>query len=100
MACGPCKKNFPPAPTLARNAAVAAGRVAIAAVRGGSVKVSPAQEAKRLEVCRTCDRVKPSAAKPDYLRCLECGCWLNGKFLAKASLATETCPLKRWEALL
>ena len=93
MACN-CK---PSAPRLAGNAAAAAGRIAGAALQGQPVLVNPNREAARLDVCRRCDRCQPHPPKPEYLRCGECGCWLNGKWLAKARLATENCPLGKWQ---
>ena len=40
--------------------------------------------------------VRQTPARP-YHRCAQCGCWLDGDYLAKARLATESCPVGRWE---
>lgn len=84
---------------MAGNAAGAATRVIKAVVRGDGVQVSPEREAARLAVCRGCEFVRNHKIKPAYLRCTQCGCWLNAatKWLAKARLATEDCPRGKWK---
>lgn len=96
MGCN-CTKA-PPLRKLATTAASAAVRFVGAVLTGDATKVSPATEAQRLAICEQCDRCMEHADKPEYLRCLECGCWLNGKHLAKARLTTEACPLGKWKA--
>ena len=94
----PCDcHKLPPPRTLLANAGKAAVRLAGAALRGEAIQVAPAVESERLADCVTCDRMTRHATKPQYLRCTECGCWLNGKQIAKARLATETCPLGKWK---
>ena len=84
---------------MASNAAGAAVRVIKAVVRGDGVEVSPEREAARLAVCSQCEFALRHTAKPKFLRCTQCGCWLNAatKWLAKARLATEDCPKGKWK---
>jgi len=83
---------------MAMNATRAAGRIIVATVQGKPVLVASAVFAARLAICRECPKVHVHSDGVS-LRCNACGCWLNGKHFAKASLATETCPLNRWEAV-
>lgn len=82
----------PPLPSLASQALSAAGavaRVAAAAVTGQAVLVPDEVYEMRLAVCRAC----PHHRADD--RCGLCGCYLAG---AKARLATEHCPIGKWDA--
>lgn len=88
---------MPPMTTMVVNAANAMGRVVRAAVSGEAVKVSAEVAEKRIEACKACPRVKVIHMHgQNWLRCTVCGCWLDAVSFAKAHLATETCPEKRW----
>ena len=97
--CG-CNKTLPSLTAQAGHAAAAAGRVIGAVMAGAPVYVSDTVFESRLEACRACEfRLEKKGA----LRCThpDCGCrldvgWLNGKYTAKAKLATEKCPLGKW----
>jgi hypothetical protein len=71
----------------ARNAAIAAGSVAKAAVKGERIKVDPAEVTRRMGICNTCEHFNNG-------RCNLCGCIIN----FKTRLETEHCPDKppRW----
>lgn len=96
MGCN-CKQQnpIPGVVQLASNATQAAGRVLSAAVSGSGVKVSQQESERRLAICKFCTEAVQHK-DTEYLRCSKCGCWLNGKFFAKASLKTEDCPLGKW----
>lgn len=79
--------EYPPILRQVANATAAAGRVVSAVVHAQPVLVAPEEAARRLEVCRACDRYDPA-----YGRCTACGCACGWK----ASLDTETCPLDKW----
>ena len=98
MACNSCKQQpqLPSVVTIASHATQAAGRVFSAVISGDGVKCSEEETKRRMAICQFCTEAIPHATKPHYLRCSQCGCWLNGKFFAKASLATEACPLGKW----
>jgi hypothetical protein len=98
MSCNNCAKQLPALRTQAVNVAGAVARATAHAISGGQLKVSPAVEQARLNICYMCPEASPYAKKPEYFRCGKCGCWLNGKFFAKARLASESCPLGKWEA--
>lgn len=95
MPCN-CSADLPSVAAQVANAAKAAGKVFGAVVMGRPVKVSEEVFQSRLNVCKACSSV---VAIREEHRCSQCGCWLNGKTFAKASLATEICPLNKWEAL-
>jgi hypothetical protein len=82
------------------NASKAAGRTFVAAVRGKRVLARGRTVINRLAQCQTCDQALPTPEKPQLLRCVQCGCWLNGTHptKSKVKLATERCPLGKWEA--
>ena len=87
---------------MAVNAASAVVRVAGAVMRGDDVLASPELAEKRLAVCGRCSQFTPVKSKFNgkiYHRCIECGCWLDGVSYAKARLATESCPLEKWEGM-
>jgi hypothetical protein len=90
---------MPSSAQLIRNAAGAAARVIGAPFNGKKIIVSPGVEAERIAICRLCEQSRPYFPNPKYLRCAECGCWLNGKILAKARLTTEDCPRGIWRKL-
>lgn len=100
MGCSNChKEKFPTSSRLAVTAAGAGARVVRAALAGQRIKVSPAVEQSRLATCRACQEVSVKEQNGiTYHRCQRCGCWLDGKYLAKARIATEACPLGKWEA--
>jgi hypothetical protein len=95
---GCCPKQLPPLRRQAATAARAVSRATAQALAGGPVKVATAVEQARLDICYLCPEASPYAKKPQFFRCAQCGCWLNGKFFAKARLATESCPLGKWGA--
>ena len=74
-----------PVLTMARNAATAAGKF----VLNGLPMVDESTHVKRSEQCAVCDRWEAHAG-----RCRECGC-----YAIKLRMATERCPLGRWEAV-
>ena len=67
----------------------AAGRVVAAMVNGEPIKVQPAIYYERLEICRGCEF---NGERPAGVRCTKCGC--RG---LKLELATERCPIGKWE---
>lgn len=91
MPCS-CGKSFRPIQILS-NALNAAGRVAIATVKGKPVFAPEDMAAERLRVCSNgrCPWFRERPA----LRCThpDCGCFLKAKVL----LTTETCPEGFWE---
>lgn len=92
--CQPCG-----AAQQAATAAAAVGRVVVAAITGEAVRVAAGVMEARLGECRA--RVGEcciEVAKPSrmYHRCAVCTCWLDGKYVAKAALATEPCPRGHW----
>ena len=95
---GCCADKLPSKLEMAANAIAAGGRALRSLVRGDKLRVSERRFAQRMERCVTCIEATPHAQKPQYFRCGKCGCWLNGKVFAKARLASEKCPLGRWEA--
>jgi hypothetical protein len=83
--------TYPGLFTMAGNALAAAGRVVVAVVQGQLVKVAPAVYYERLEICRGCEF---NGEAPSGVRCMKCGC--GG---LKLELATERCPVGKWEAV-
>jgi hypothetical protein len=75
--------------TVAGNALMAAGRVAVAVATGQKVKVEPGVYQERLAICLGCEF---NGARPDGVKCTKCGC--GG---IKLQLATERCPIGLWE---
>lgn len=97
MGCG-CSKPMPNKFRQAGNAAMAAGRVVKAVLKDEPIRVSDEVYAARLAVCHACpERVEHRRGNESFSRCAKCGCWLSA-FFSKARLATETCPLNKWEA--
>lgn len=76
----------PPITTQLLNVGAAAARVVTASLTGQPVYASEEIAAARLAVCEPCDQRLGDG------RCAGCGCWIK----AKASLATEDCPLGKW----
>lgn len=72
-------------PNVPRNAFEAVGRVAAALANGEQVAVSADVRTRRKLVCAFC----PANVGG---RCRDCGCFV----VAKAMLATETCPRGKW----
>ena len=96
MGCN-CSKKMPSALRVAVNAASAAGRVARAAWNGDGIKAKPEIVAARLSVCEGCDSMTRWTKDESFMRCSQCGCWLNAKKgLAKSEYLTESCPLGKW----
>lgn len=85
----------PPSPAAkAVNLARAAGRVAHAALSGQDVRVSSEERERRLGICRSCDYWREDG-NAGFGECQheKCGCT---RF--KHGLATEDCPLDKWES--
>jgi hypothetical protein len=75
-------------PSIARkisNAAGAISRVIKATRAGQQVRVSQAEQDRRLEVCKGCEFFTG-------ITCLKCGCVIRFKM----KLATEACPIGKW----
>ncbi len=70
------------------NAAGAVARAAVAVATGQPVLVSAEIRAERQSTCDVCEHYEPKQA-----RCKICGC--GG---LKLDLATERCPIGKWEA--
>ena len=70
----------------AGNLAGAVGRVVSAVVHGEKIRVSPEERDRRWALCMTCPNLVND-------RCKLCGC----SFRAKIELATERCPIGKWE---
>lgn len=54
----------------------------------GSPKVPTDEEARRHDICKTCDRYRVADD-----RCSECGCFLLG---SKVAWADQVCPIGKW----
>jgi hypothetical protein len=81
----PEEAKMPSKITQAKNAAVAASKLAKQVVSLKKVKVSDEEYNRRMEICKGCDKFKKN-------RCTVCGCvskWKN-------KLQTETCPIGKW----
>ena len=99
MPCA-CSKPMPNAMQMAVSAADAGVRLFKAAVTGEQIVAGADTVTDRMAVCRECDMVKLTVKdNQTFHRCSLCGCWLDGKHLAKARLATESCPLGKWGAM-
>ena len=103
MGCN-CKQDLPSLATMAGNAVQSAGRVARAYFSGKKILVTPEVKAARLEVCNSCEKVFRHPKYPERIRCTVCGChmaesWLSAPGFSKTELATESCPLGKWEAV-
>jgi hypothetical protein len=77
--------DYPSLVTQVGNALGALGRVVGAVVHGEKVTVSEEEQARRMEICRSCEHF-------DKGRCKLCGCFKN----LKTRLATEHCPIEKW----
>jgi hypothetical protein len=81
---------------VARRAEILArfGHAAHRFARSGFVATPPEALAAREATCRACDQWDASALNATG-RCRKCGCstW------AKLRMATETCPLGKWESI-
>lgn len=77
---------------MAGNAIVAGARAGTSALRGEPVKASLKMVAAREAICHAC---------PEYIgaddRCSKCGCGMTKWIGAKVGLATERCPIGKWE---
>ena len=86
--CGgktPSSGSFPPILQQAKNAAMAAGRVAGAIIGGSKVLASEETVKTRETTCDGCEFKREN-------RCLKCGC----QWKVKIRLATEKCPVGKW----
>jgi hypothetical protein len=72
----------------ARNFAGAIGRSVVAAVTGNVVFCTPDQESERESICFHCDKLVNGT-------CILCGC----QYRKKIRLATERCPIGKWERI-
>lgn len=89
--------DYPSLFAQAGNLAGAVGRVISAVVHGEPVKVSEEVYAERLAICLPCEF---NGARPDGVRCTKCGCpGKNLVGLGKLQLATERCPIGKWETV-
>jgi hypothetical protein len=96
MGCN-CSKKMPSAVRMAVNATASAGRIVRAAWNGDGIKANPKIVTARLEACAKCDSMTRWPKDESFMRCSQCGCWLNGKKgLAKSEYLTEFCPLGKW----
>lgn len=75
--------SFPPLRDQAGNLTRAVGRF----VAGGLARANPVLKAERLSICGGCEQFSDG-------RCRLCGCGLA----LKASLAAESCPIRKWPA--
>lgn len=78
---------------MVANAAAAAGRIVSSVAHGKIPVVTQETFNQRMTACKACDQ---SELVRNTYRCNQCGCFLDGKFLAKARLETECCPLGKW----
>lgn len=86
--------------TMAKNAALAGGRYVNAVFTGEETKVPEAEAERRLSICKTnaCGKCLVEVHEQrEFHRCTDCGCWLDGDYLAKTRLATEDCKLGFWK---
>lgn len=89
MACRVCRQSLPSVTQQARNLAAAVGKAVVAMVNGKPVLSYAQMKRTRVAICKQCPTNKYRA---DDSRCSACGCYV----VAKASLATETCPDGHW----
>jgi hypothetical protein len=89
MSTSTTEPALPPLRERVKNARVAAQRVITRSLRGGRVAVSADETEKRLSICQQCEFFRTSDGT-----CSQCGCFIR----LKAKLATEACPLEKWEA--
>lgn len=68
-------------------------RATVSVIGGKGMLVSPAENARRLAICDTCESVERIR---EYRRCSVCKGWLDGRVFKKAALKTESCPLNKW----
>lgn len=83
--------EYPPPIARAGNALSALGRVVGAVIRGEPVHVEAAVHDARLAACMGCEF---NGEAPAGVKCTKCGC--GG---SKLRLATERCPVGKWEAV-
>jgi hypothetical protein len=79
--------QYPPLATQLATAAAAATRAVTAAVTGQPIWVSTEEAERRQSICDVCPEWDPARN-----RCTKCGC--GG---LKLSLATEACPIGKWD---
>jgi hypothetical protein len=89
MSTSTTEPALPPLRERMKNARAAAQRVITRSLRGGKVAVSADETEKRLSICQQCEFFRTSDGT-----CSQCGCFIR----LKAKLATEACPLEKWEA--
>jgi hypothetical protein len=78
--------------TMARNATAAAGRVITAAASGQPVQASDEEFQRRMRICGACEFLDKASQ-----RCVKCGCFVAAQVIGKARLATESCPIGKWQ---
>ena len=81
---------------LAKNAAGAVVRIAVAVATGAPIRAPREVIRARQLICLECPECIPWVNNPEIHRCKACGCWLDAKYLRKWDLATEACPLEKW----
>lgn len=83
------EKKMPSLFEQAKNAVIAAAKVAKAKAKGEEVLVSEEVKAERQKICDSCEFYDI-----DSSRCFKCGCATEYKL----KLATESCPEDKWQA--
>lgn len=78
------------------NALGATGRLITAATTNQPIYVPDSTNEQRLAKCAACDQLRNKDKGREAWSCAMCGCFLAGKLFAKARLATERCPKKKW----
>ena len=84
------RAEYPSLARQARSALAAAGRVVAAVVNGEPIMVPDAVLAERRAICMACE-----FHDVQQNRCTKCGC--GG---LKLELATERCPIGKWERVI
>jgi hypothetical protein len=80
---------MPPPIQQAGNALAALGRAMVAAAMGAAVLVPETVAASRRYICAECEHHQEG-------RCRLCGCCNAGQIISKVRLATEKCPVGKW----
>lgn len=84
----------PPLPSAGRmllNAGGALARTVAAVARGAAVMVPDDVQRERIEICGACEFQRADG------RCSKCGCYVTSAVLRKTAVATERCPIGKWE---
>lgn len=77
-------------PSMAWNVLIAALFTGYCKLRGYRVLATPEEQQGRLNECELCDQLT------DDRQCNDCGCFVD----AKAILACEQCPRRKWLRIL